>query len=357
MTNKRLNKFGTMLGEFLEETNMSINEYAYRIETTPKNLIDIINGKVALSEKMIRNISFVSSIPADTIFNIEQGYQLDNKIEEYLNKNNITSKDFINAFNIKELKNINIIDFRDERNNYTIIEDILKYLRINNPALLTNITNDNKIFYKSKNDKPFLLAIWLEMCYRETLKQSSKEYKKENVNNILEFIREQAKNNKLNEQALIKCFNDNGIYLSIVDDLKGSKIRGAFRVLRDKPAIYITKKHKRYADIYFALLHELAHCVTDFNRAKKGSIISLMDDKETEDYEIRADEKALNWMVPNDLYALILEDIQNNPIDKVIKSYDWPSSFIVYRLAKDKKISYSSKEYQKYNSLIEKGLN
>ena len=75
-------------------------------------------------------------------------------------------------------------------------------------------------------------------------------------------------------KELIKVFNDNGIFLAIEKDLTGSKIRGAFKVLNIKPAIYITKKHKRYADIYFALLHELAHCKSDFNRAKSGSWIS-----------------------------------------------------------------------------------
>ncbi len=41
-----MNKFGSELGEFLEFKNISQKEFAYRIGTSPKNLIDIINGKV-----------------------------------------------------------------------------------------------------------------------------------------------------------------------------------------------------------------------------------------------------------------------------------------------------------------------
>ena len=41
----------------------------------------------------------------------------------------------------------------------------------------------------------------------------------------------------------------------------------------------ITTKYNRYADVDFALLHELAQCKSDFNRAKKGSIISFEDNK------------------------------------------------------------------------------
>ena len=58
----RLNKFGEELGELLEYQNISINEYAERIGTTPKNLIDIIDGKVSLSFNMICNIFSVVAL-------------------------------------------------------------------------------------------------------------------------------------------------------------------------------------------------------------------------------------------------------------------------------------------------------
>ena len=56
MNKDRKNIFGEELGELLEAWNISINDYAERIDTTPKNLIDIINGNVALSQNMIYNI-------------------------------------------------------------------------------------------------------------------------------------------------------------------------------------------------------------------------------------------------------------------------------------------------------------
>ena len=49
------------------------------------------------------------------------------------------------------------------------------------------------------------------------------------------------------EKSIIKM-NDvlevNGIYLVIQSDLPGSKIRGAFKVNKDIPAIYLTLKHR-----------------------------------------------------------------------------------------------------------------
>lgn len=339
-----MNKFGRELGEFLEYKNISIKEFADRINTTSKNLIDIIKGNVELSQNMIYNISFITGIPVSYIENTEQNYKMDKVIKNYLDENHLSIRNYINRFSYKELANEYQVKYSDSRNDYAIAKDILKYLRITNPNSLTK--ENNVIFYKSKNDKPELLALWLERCNRIIENQEVEKYTKENINKLVEFIKMEASNNSFDENKLIMEFNKNGIFLAIQDDLKGTKVRGAFKVLNDKPAIYITKKHKRYADIYFALLHELAHCKSDFNRAKSGSIITMYDEKETEDYEIKADMQALDWMISNKIYDKIKNNYKN------IEELDVVKSFFVYRLARDKIIKYSDSLYQKYNPLV-----
>ena len=340
----RKNKFGLQLKEYLDFYNISNNDFSERIGTTSKNLIDIINGDVQLSQNMIYNISFITEIPVSYIENVELNYKFDNTINAFLEKNNLTIKEFINKFSYKEFSKEYEVKFTYEKSDIWIAKDILKYLRITNPELLYK--QDNTIFYNSKNDKPELLSLWLERCYKVVSNQEVGIYDKDNIEILVDYIRDCAKNNIFNKEELIKKFNEYGIFLAIEKDLKGSKIRGAFKVLNDKPAIYITKKHNRYADIYFALLHELAHCKSDFNRAKSGSIVSTDDDMDLEDYELKADSTALNWMINDSLYNII----KNNYKD--IDSFDVIKSFFVYRLAKDNIIKYSSDLYQNNNLLL-----
>lgn len=340
----RKNKFGLQLKEYLDFYNISNNDFSERIGTTSKNLIDIINGDVQLSQNMIYNISFITEIPVSYIENVELNYKFDNTINVFLEKNNLTIKEFINKFSYKEFSKEYEVKFTDEKSDIWIAKDILKYLRITNPELLYK--QDNTIFYKSKNDKPELLSLWLERCYKVVSNQEVGIYDKDNIEILVDYIRDCAKNNIFNKEELIKKFNDYGIFLAIEKDLKGSKIRGAFKVLNDKPAIYITKKHNRYADIYFALLHELAHCKSDFNRAKSGSIVSTDDDKDLEDFELKADSTALNWMINDSLYNIIKDNYKD------IDSFDVIKSFFVYRLAKDNIIKYNSALYQNNNLLL-----
>ena len=336
-------RFKDYLLDYLEFYHISNKEFAKRINITPKHLIDILNGE-PLSAKVIKDISMVTNISIDYIYKVENDYKIETEIENYLKENNLTETQFLNKFKYKYLINEDYMEFIDVADKTEIIKDILKFLRVTSPKKIYEI--ENKAYYKSKNDKIELLLLWLEKCYKETLNQTPKEYKKENIEVLVKYILNCANKNIFDEEKLIKKFNENGIFLVIQEDIPGSKIRGAFKVHRKTPAIYLTYKHKRIADIYFALLHELAHCKTDFNRAQATSLISFED----EEKETKADNQAYSWMIDDNYYKEICKDNNYN----IINEKKYPKSFIVYRMAKDNLLKYNSKEYQIYNHVIDK---
>lgn len=337
-------KFADYLKEYLEFNNITNKDFANRIGITPKHLIDVLSGKCELSSQLIDSISIVTDIPSDYIYRIELNYKFEAEIEAYLKKENITISKYLNKFSYQYLIKNNWINFIDKNNKMELVKDILKFLRVKNPETVYQI--DEKTYFKSKNNKPELLLLWLEKCYRETLKQNVQSYNKENIEKLVSFIRELALKNIFDEKVLVEKFNKNGIALVIQEDIPGSKIRGAFKVHKETPSIYITYKHNRIADIYFALLHELAHCKRDFNQAKATNLVSFDNDFEIENL---ADKQAYEWMVDSKYYEKIIKTMNYN----VECETKYPKSFIVYKLAKDKKIEYSSTVYQKYNFLID----
>ena len=337
-------RFKDFLIDYLEANNITNKDFANRLGITPKHLIDILSGTTQLSSQLIDKISFITDIPADYIYRIESNYNLESRIDTFLIREDLSETDYLNKFDYKYLIKDNYIDITDKNDKLEIIKDILKFLRVPSPEEIYKI--DNNAYFKSKNDKPELLLLWLEKCYRETLKQKVSEYHKENIDVLVDYISKSAKDGKYVEEELINEFNKNGIFLVIQDDIPGSKIRGAFKVHRGIPAIYLTHKHKRIADIYFALLHELAHCKTDFNKAQATNLISYetCDDKK----EVKRDNQAFNWAVDDNYYYNICckkdYDIE--------KETEFPKCFVLYRLAKDGKIKYSDSKYQKYNFLL-----
>ena len=336
-------RFANYLKDYLEFNNITNKDFANRIGITPKHLIDILSGKRDLSSQIIDSISIVTNIPADYIYKMELNYKIESDIDEYLKNNSLTISQYLNKFSYQYLIKNKWFTFIDVNNKMDIAKDILKFLRVKDPQKLYEI--DKNIYYKSKNDKPELLLLWLEKCYRETLNQKIEKYGKENIDILVNYIRDLASKNVFDEEMLIQEFNRNGIGLVIQQDIPGSKIRGAFKVHKEVPAIYITYKHKRIADIYFALLHELAHCKKDFNQAKGTNLVSYDNETKTEEM---ADLQAYEWMVDNKYY----EKIINNPEYDIDNETVYPKCFVVYKLAKDGYIDYSSEIYQKYNFLL-----
>ena len=345
--------FVDILKDYLDYSKISNKEFAERINVTPKHLIEILSKKIKLSSDLIESIARVTSIPIEYIYKMENETNFSTQIREYVEEYDITEKQYLKKFNVKYLEENNWINFTDIKDSTENIKDILRFLRVSNPEGLNSIKVN--ALYKSKNDKPEQLLLWLEKCYKESLKQEIAKYKKENIENIVLSINEFALRNEFNEENLIKLFNDNGINLVIQEDIPGSKIRGAFKVNKDTPAIYITYKHRRIADIYFTLLHELAHCKTDFNKAKGMNLVSYEEEIDNEEnldnIEIRADNKAYDWMVNDKAYKDICDKVKQGKYD-IKDETRIPKSFIVYRLAKDKLLSYSSKMYQEYNIIL-----
>ncbi len=335
-------RFKDYLIDYLEYNNITNKDFANRLDITPKHLIDILSGNADISSEIANKISLVTDIPVDYIYKVELNYKFEDEIEKYLEKEKLTQTVYLNKYKYKYLIENDYIEFIDTSDKLEVIKDILKFLRVPSPEKVREI--DQGAYYKSKNDKPELLLLWLEKCYRETLKQQVTEYQKENIEILVKYIRECAKKNKFDKEELIQNFNDNGIFLVVQEDIPGSKIRGAFKVHRGIPAIYLTYKHRRLADIYFALLHELAHCKTNYNKAQSTSLVSFEEGGDEE--ELRADKQAYTWMVDDKYYEKL-----NGEID-IEKEKTYPKAFIAYRMAKDGKISYASKAYQKHNTLI-----
>ncbi len=336
-------RFKDFLIDYLEFNNITNKDFANRIGITPKHMVDILSGEANISGDIANKISIVTDIPIDYIYNVELNYRFEQEIERYLKENNLTATAYLKKYNYKYLVENRYIDFVDVGDKLEVIKDILKFLRVPSPDRVNEI--DKTAYYKSKNDKPELLLLWLEKCYRETLKQNVKEYNKNSIELLVKYIVEKAKAESFNKEEMIKVFNQYGIYLVIQEDIPGSKIRGAFKVHRGIPAIYLTYKHRRIADIYFALLHELAHCKTDFNKAQATSLVSY---EETDDDEKNADIQAYKWMVDDNYYHKTCCQSNYNITNEKI----YPQAFVIYRLAEDKYVAYSSKEYQKYNRLI-----
>ena len=137
--------------------------------------------------------------------------------------------------------------------------------------------------------------------------------------------------------------NNYGIYFVVEKALSGTKVRGCFKVKGKNPAIYITKNYNAKDSFFFELFHELGHCKSDYNEAKNKIIV-----QGEEKQEKRADEFALKTMIDEKIWNEINNNFKEENLIRISKENNIPMSFIVGRLAKNKKIKYTSTLYNKF---------
>ncbi len=346
---KKIIGFPDILIDYLEINNISSKDFAKRIDISQKHFSEIINYKKDLTIEIIRRIASITDFSLEYIVRLNEKYHEYKKIDEDLETMGKSVNDILLEFRYKDVIKTKYCEISNELNDRAVLKDILNFLRVVSPKALNDISDSGSLF-KAKDGKFGSKLLWLEKCYKETLKQDIKSYNKDNIAYLVKMINDMSSNYIYDEKKMINEFNNKGIFLVFQDDLPGSGIRGAFKVERDKPAIYITRKHRRPADIYFAILHELAHCKSDFNAAKKAAIIS--DDSKV--VESRADTLAFNWMIDDGIYNTINSKYCFKDLEKIVSKYEGNKMFLIYRLAHDHNEIFNTQLYQKYNKPFSK---
>lgn len=334
--------FGSLLRRYLEYNHISQSEFAQRLGISQKHINEIINNKCEISLELMMVISLITDIDINIIVGMEQ----EKRIYKYLKNKYKTEKEinnYLKNYHIKELEERNWIIFKDITSPVQNTIDLLEFLNIKDFDTLKKY--NKKILYKKKNDADEIkISLWLAHCDKKVKEQKVKEYKKENLEKLLNELKT-IRLEKLNEKKLINIFNKYGIFLVIEEALKGSKIRGCTKVKINNPAIYMTKLYKDKASFYFALYHELGHIKSDYNMAKSKVIINS-----EEKIEKRADLFALNNMIPEKTWNLIIDNIED--IENICKKEKVPVCFATSRLAQRGIITYNSKLYNKYKEII-----
>lgn len=339
--------FGKYLKRFLEFNNISQSDFAVRLNITQKHMNEILNGKSDITLEMAANIEKLTDIPISFIIKSEYRkyvtlyllnlFETEEKIKEYMYEN----------FFIKELIERKWIDFTDKTDSVQLYMDIIKFLKVKDLEALNKL-QEKTLFKKSGNDLN-KLSLWIARADELSNTQQINEYVKENFIFLIQDLKKIAYKESFQIEEIQKILNMYGIYFMVEKALKGTKVRGCFKVKGKNPAIYVTQNYKGKDSFYFELFHELGHCKSDYNEAK-SKIIFEGNDKQEE----RADSFALNTMIDKNIWETIMINYKDNTEEfllNISRENKIPMSFIVGRLAKMKKIKYNSYLYNKYNMM------
>lgn len=332
--------FGKYLKDYLEFNNISQSEFAMRMGITQKHMNQILNGKTNITLEMAGNIERLTGISSSFIINIENSRKIKEKILEEYGTNENVKKVITKEYYINELKKNNWITFKDESNILQVCIDLLNFLKVKDFKVVEKL--EQQVLFKKTGNDFKKLALWIAHCDEMVQKQEVKEYNHYNLLFLISDLKDYAYQKEINLDEIRNILNSYGIFFVCEKAIKGTKVRGCFKVKGKHPAIYVTDNYAGKDSFFFELFHELGHCKSDYNDAQNKIIIDGNKEKEE-----KADKFALNAMIEDDIWKEIVEsDLKESTLKQVSEKYRIPMSFIVGRLAKINKITYDSKIYQ-----------
>ena len=324
---------GYYLKEIVEESGLTQEDFAKRLGTTPKNLSILLKGNQSLSIDMASKLSRMLGTTIAYWLNLQQAY--DEKLAEIQSDEELK----------REREVFKLIDYKYFRDYFKLpalqrkvdkqIECTREFLSISSLTVLKeeNLAVNFRSYSKNLSQSNIVNAnAMVQIAVNQTLRKKTPKYNKEKFEQAVSFALTQTRNHAGFFPVLQKAFEEAGVVLVALPNLRNSGVNGASKKVDGKVMLMVNDR-RHYADTFwFTLFHEIGHILN-------GDLgISFSGEKEDE-----ADLYAQRTLIPQDKYASFV--CQNHFFDEfVIREFadaiDRDPGIVLGRLQKDKIVSH-----------------
>lgn len=289
---------GYYIEEMVEDSGLTQQDFATRLDTTPKNLSKLINGQQRLSVEMAMKLSRMLGTSIDYWLNIQNAYDV--ALAQIESDKNLEKE-------IEVLKEIGYSYFRDRfhlpplpRQLDKQVDQVRRFLGVASLTILSK--RDTAISFrcaeKEMDEKTVVKANTLvQIAMNEAQKVKTQKYDRNKFGDAVDFALTQTTNRNGFLPLVQKAFSDAGVILVVLPNLNGSKVNGATKKIGQSMMLMVNDR-RLYADsFWFTLLHEAGHIV-------HGDLGISFD---TEDEEASADQYAESKLIPSESYREFTE--------------------------------------------------
>lgn len=341
---------GYYIKEIIDESGLTQEDFAKRLGTTPKNISILVRGEQSLSIDIATKLSRMLGTTIAYWLNLQQAY--DEKVATFLSEEELK----------REREVFKLIDYKYFRDNFGMpdlsrkVDEQIKYVReFLSVASLTVLEERNlAVSFRSYTEELSRSNIvnanaMVQIAINKTLKVDAPKYNKKKFEKAVDFALTQTKNHDGFFTEVKKAFEQAGVVLVVLPNLKNSGINGATKKVDGKVMIMVNDR-RHYADTFwFTLFHEIGHVL--------NGDLGITFKNEAED---DADLYAQRSLIPEDAYIEFKNQNQSfteDVIRRFADAIDQDPGIVYGRLQIDGKIPYtetylSDKLRHKYKVVI-----
>ncbi|MFV0466131.1 MAG: HigA family addiction module antitoxin [Lachnospiraceae bacterium] len=328
---------GYYIKEVVDESGLTQEDFAKRLDTTPKNLSVIIHGEQSLSREMAMKLSRMLGTSIEYWLNIQNKY--DAMIAEFeSDKELCIERELFKCIDYKYFKqNFNLPDLSRKVNDQ--IKAVREFLNIATLNVLKD--PDLAVSFRSYSSEPSISNIinsntMVQIAINKTISTEAVKFNKIKFKEAIDFALSLTSSHDEFFPLIREKFLEAGVVFVILPNLKSSGINGATKKVGGKIMLMVNDRRAYSDTFWFTLFHEIGHIM----HGDYGMTFS----NENGGNEDNADCYAQDMLIPPKEYISFLQrgDFSEDSVRKFAKVINRDPGIVFGRLQNDGKIPYTN---------------
>lgn len=252
---------GYYIKDMIEAEGMSQDELAKRLQTSSKNVSDLLKGKINLTDEMALRLSIVFGTSVSMWLNLNKGF-IEEKLEIERRMQEDAECELAKEIDYSFWVDLNLVE--PMRKMTGKVRELQRYFRISSLEVLKKrdfLVQYNKTTSDIK-DKDILNAnAWVQTAINIANQMDISQFDKKKLTTILPQVRELTLRNPQDvKENLQKMFAECGVAFVMLPNLKCCHINGAVKWLGKEKVMLAMNSAQELSDkFWFALFHEIGH--------------------------------------------------------------------------------------------------
>ena len=327
---------GYYIKEIVDESGLTQEDFAKRLDTTPKNLSLLIRGEQSLSIDIAMKLSRMIGTSVAYWLNLQNAY--DALVAEFKSEKELEEERIV----------FESLDYKYFKDNYALPdlprkkdEQIKRVRAFLNVATLRVLTKrDMAVSFRSSTEElpknsTIKANAMVQIATNKALKVSAPKYNKQKFEKAVLYALTLTEKHEDFYPLVYQAFYDAGVIFVILPNLPGSKINGATKKIGDNIMLMVNDR-QLYADsFWFTLLHEIGHIL--------NGDYGISFEKEAGEQESLADVFAEDSLIPRESYLEFVKQREYNidTICRFAKQINRDPGIVLGRLQNDKLVDYN----------------
>ena len=332
---------GYYLKEIIDDTGLTQEDFAKRLDTTPKNLSYLVRGEQSLSVEIAMKLSRMLGTSVSYWLNLQQTY--DTLLAEMNSQESIEEERAV----------FKLLDYKYFRDYYGLpdlprktdeqIACLRSFLQVSSLTVFKK--RDMTVSFRNcnewMNESNIVKAnIMVQLAINEARTIDTPKFNKARFEECAEFALTLTENHSEFYPILRKKFAEAGVVFVVLPNLPGSKTNGATKKIGNRIMLMVNDRRLSSDTFWFTLFHEIGHIINgDYG-------ITFEDERDLED---AADQYAEDMLIPRKAYDDFVKAgrFDADSIKEFSKRIYRDPGIVLGRLKNDKVILYNDWELTK----------